>query len=317
MGGSASSKKPPETPTPKGVRRNKARSAADEREVATKALCKSAIHNAGSRKDCEDQVIEAFQKWDVDGSGSITRAELAAIFQDLSADLPANSIDVLLQEADANNDQCISYEEMVGWLFAAPHLEKYFKVSEVIHRENLKEAAHVADECKNIVTRSNSPAEAERRMEPVKEKFQRKCQARIHNELTPLIKKAFAWHDKDDDGVLDHDESIIFFGNYANMLGEYLLRVFTLGNGQQTPSTQVQRLYKNKLQQLIEVYVENTDEHHRAAIRVLDVNGDGKLQESEVLDGLLHGHAKNSELLAALGFMVPMEEILVAISASG
>ena len=42
---------------------------------------------------------------------------------------------------------------------------------------------------------------------------------RIDKELTPVIKKTFAYHDKDGNGLLSYDESIILFSNYAERLG--------------------------------------------------------------------------------------------------
>lgn len=41
-----------------------------------------------------------------------------------------------------------------------------------------------------------------------------------------------------------------------------------------------------------------------AALEVLDINGDGKLQRSEVVDGLLPSTAKNKALMQAFGINV-------------
>merc|ERR1712048_416764 len=37
-------------------------------------------------------------------------------------------------------------------------------------------------------------------------------------EMDGLIVKAFAWHDKDDSGVLEPDEGVLLFSNFASCL---------------------------------------------------------------------------------------------------
>lgn len=63
-------------------------------------------------------ILEAFKKFDEDGSGAISRDELAQMLKRIDEDIwDDEKIDNLLNEADANNDGKLSYEEFVKWLF--------------------------------------------------------------------------------------------------------------------------------------------------------------------------------------------------------
>ena len=53
---------------------------------------------------------------------------------------------------------------------------------------------------------------------------------------------------------------------------------------------------------LTEEYKANKSAMDAAAFKVLDVSGDGKLQEEEVLNALMLGTPQNKKLQAALGF---------------
>ena len=50
-------------------------------------------------------------------------------------------------------------------------------------------------------------------------------------------------------------------------------------------------------------YLQDKEARNKKAFAVLDVNGDGKLQEQEVVDALTPGHDKHFELREALGLM--------------
>merc|ERR1712232_1199329 len=53
------------------------------------------------------------------------------------------------------------------------------------------------------------------------QELQEKQQTAMKSKLEPILKKAFAWHDKNGTGVLEVDESIVFFSNYASFLPSF------------------------------------------------------------------------------------------------
>eukprot|EP00435_Cladocopium_sp_Y103_P000388 s4523_g1.t1 len=64
-------------------------------------------------------VLEAFQKFDKDGNGSISREELVDVLRTLDPDdWDNNSIDHLLASADANGDGALQIDEFLRWIFA-------------------------------------------------------------------------------------------------------------------------------------------------------------------------------------------------------
>jgi len=58
---------------------------------------------------------EAFEKWDTDGNGTISKQELSSVLRQLGA-FPANQIEVLMAQADKNGNGQIEYVEFVDWL---------------------------------------------------------------------------------------------------------------------------------------------------------------------------------------------------------
>merc|ERR1712048_1216387 len=120
---------------------------------------------------------------------------------------------------------------------------------------------------------------------------------------------------------MDKDESVIFFSNYVTLLEQYMVSTATLACAQ-TFNHKVMhrpRQYERALKEIMTArkaaYEANKDALLKAAFEVLDTGKDGKLQEEEVLEALLHGHAKNKQLLNALGFLMTTKEIGDAMEA--
>ena len=65
-----------------------------------------------------DSILDAFQRFDKDGTGSISRDELADVLQLLDQAWDNNSIDRLLLQADASGDGELQIEEFLRWIFA-------------------------------------------------------------------------------------------------------------------------------------------------------------------------------------------------------
>lgn len=282
-----------------------------------KNLCKVAITGSTGWKDKEAKMLETFKIWDKDQSGYITKEELQEVFTRLGCKVSAGDVGKVLKEADADKDSKISYEEFVAWLCRAPHLEHYFKVSEDILRRNMKDVGAMTVKMQKEIEKSKNPMAAMMKMGVQLEEVQKKAQARIDKELTPVIKKTFAYHDKDSSGCLSYDESIIFFANYVELVGPFLEATAELSSTQtmqmadvKCNPSKIHEEFKKQFAICKEKHLEKIDEHHKAAFACLDVNKDGKLQESEVLEALLHGHPKNTEFMASLGLLVKPEELM-------
>eukprot|EP00930_Biecheleria_cincta_P049172 TRINITY_DN34413_c0_g1_i1.p1 TRINITY_DN34413_c0_g1~~TRINITY_DN34413_c0_g1_i1.p1 ORF type:complete len:339 (+),score=99.07 TRINITY_DN34413_c0_g1_i1:86-1018(+) len=292
---------------------------ASKTETGKKQLCKKVISGVETMQDKTDKMKLAFKEWDTDGSNSISKEELVKVLEQLGTKLSAKDKDLLFKEADANHDASLSYEEFVDWLTTAPNLKRYFEVSAQIMKKNMEEAKKVTDQMHKELLKGNS--EVMKTLGPKMEALQKKSQARIDKELTPIIKKAFAYHDKDGSGALDKDESLIFFSNYADMLVPFLESTCELATTQQMDMMKLQspgelmQAFKAEMTKLKSSYLVNVDKHHQAAFKTLDTNNDGKLQEKEVVEALLHGHRKNAEFMHALGLVVPPEALIGAAAA--
>lgn len=67
----------------------------------------------------EDLLKQAFNYFDKDGSGQLTKSELMQVFEsfdDLIDMYDAEDFDDLLKECDINNDGAISYEEFLAYM---------------------------------------------------------------------------------------------------------------------------------------------------------------------------------------------------------
>ena len=64
-----------------------------------------------SNLNAEDEIREAFQLFDLDGNGYITRLELKLVMMNLGEKLTDDECDQLVDEADIDGDGQINYEE--------------------------------------------------------------------------------------------------------------------------------------------------------------------------------------------------------------
>eukprot|EP00440_Ansanella_granifera_P005215 gb/GFBE01005655.1/.p1 GENE.gb/GFBE01005655.1/~~gb/GFBE01005655.1/.p1 ORF type:complete len:317 (+),score=123.17 gb/GFBE01005655.1/:1-951(+) len=291
---------------------------ASKRDLQTKTLCKAAIRGATGVADKEDKLKETFKAWDKDGNGVISKEELIEVFGKLGVKVSPSDAAKLLKEADTDQDSHVNFGEFISWLCVAPNLKAYFQASQDIMKRNLKDLCALTSKLEKEMGKASDPFAAMSKMAQQMEGLQKKSQARIDKELTPIIKKAFKYHDKDGSGVLEYDESIIFFSNFAELLGPFMQSTTELASAQNltmakvTSPPKTMEAFKKAFADRKAAYEKNIDACHQAAFKVLDVNGDGKLQETEVVEALLHGHPKNEEFMRALGLLVPPEELVGA-----
>eukprot|EP00392_Amoebophrya_sp_AT5.2_P009746 g9774.t1 len=149
--------------------------------------------------------------------------------------------------------------------------------------------------------------------------------AAVNEKLVPIIKKSFAHHDVDRNGVLSKQESSRFFNHFAKDLRSLVLATmkqavaekldkmvaqmhpdFSPQKKQDVANTGFQKLFWDMETCAEELYKENylkeKKDRDLAAFAVVDTSGDGMLQEQEVVDCLKVGSKKNEELIEALGF---------------
>lgn len=62
-------------------------------------------------------VTEAFETWDENGDGEISKDELCSVLQELNPNITEEQVDQMLEVADANKDGTVDYEEFIAWLY--------------------------------------------------------------------------------------------------------------------------------------------------------------------------------------------------------
>jgi Ca2+-binding EF-hand superfamily protein len=252
--------------------------------LAAKEMCKSAIKDNETATHPEDEATEIFKKWDVDGNGSISKAELFAVFEALglfsgSDKAKKKAYEKLLDEMDTDLTGCISYAELIAFVFQGPYLKKYLEESRVVLVDNNRARVGVTgDKLQQLI---------------------KKQSAELEKQLTPWIKKSFDFHDKDGSGKLEKGESIIFFCNYIGIVPKLHSHVIAhLEEGSVADTMKSIDIFEHWQASLKDR--EMLDKRFKAAFALLDKTGDGRLEQPEVVAALLHGSEKNLALMKAL-----------------
>jgi len=315
----------------------------------TKKLCKQAITGSKDYKDKEEKILAAFTKWDKDGNGFISKEELKDVLNALGFPAKEEDVEVMLKDADLDNDGKINYEEMVHWLCRAPHLEQYFLMSVDLFKqiftdansEMVKIMEEMTEVKKSTEEGGSSPDDVKKVfavLRKVIQKLQEIAKAtekKIEEQLGPVIRKSFQYHDKDSSGMLTYDESIVFFSNFVALwepFAEVMSELNVIATEMKvdvleaeeadamdaeaaaehtkkredkmklvTPD-KLHEVFKQKYAILKEDRLKNIDEHNKRAFEVLST--DGQISEESLVEALLHGHEKNSEFLNAMNLLV-------------
>ncbi|CAJ1409116.1 unnamed protein product [Effrenium voratum] len=317
-------------------------------DAEIKKMCKQAI--SGS-KNAEDQILEAFKSWDKDKNGFISKDELALVLSSLGCPTKPADLEAMLKEADLDCDGKVNYEEMVHWLCRAPHLEQYFLLSLDIFKRNFKdidaEVLNVQREMIRLQEEYDERPEDQDETAAVKkclevigkllhkmDEVQKTTQKRIDDELTPVIKRSFKYHDKDNSGTLTQDEGIIFFSNFMALwepFGELMSELncaqvamldredseaedlddtkhLAMEKVKLVTPDKLHAAFKKKYAVLRAEHVKNRDQHQKDAWELLA--GKDGMTEASVVEALLHGHEMNSQFLQAMGLRV--EDVMKA-----
>lgn len=249
--------------------------------IAAKELCKEALKGTEEIVEHpEDEAMRIFQKWDVDGSGAISTEELAKVFTQmglfpggLSAEDCQQQVRNLLDDIDLDRNNLICYNELIAFLFQGPYLKEYEMYSTQILVEQMKARFSVGKDGLN---------------ELVEKQHQQ-----MVKELTPLIKRSFRFHDKNNSGKLEKGESIVFFSNFVSMIPKMAVDIIVKLD--QSHAMEVYRKWGEEFKDK-----QTLMKRFKAAFSLLDSSKDGMLQEVEVIAAMLHGSAENIALMKAL-----------------
>jgi len=300
--------------------------------LEAKIICKAAIKGADGAADKEDKVMAAFKSWDKDGNGKISKSEITELFTGLNEKISAKQVAQLVKAGDKDKDGELDFNEITAFLFQAPHLQKFFVELTKLLEKHLKQATDIS---MKVLSSCSNPFEAMGQLQKKMQDMKVKQQAELEKKLQPILKKAIAWHDKDGSGVLEKDEAIIFFSNYSGFLSQFYRDVFKVTTLQTSKTMEKQmrqvggkeaaqqfaqafneqmEVHLKALDDVLDVkfkdYKANIDDRHRAAWKVMDVNGDGNLNEAEILDCLLPSReAKHQAFVQALGLFVEPEDM--------
>lgn len=269
----------------------------------SKELCSSAIQGAQTRAQEEDALREAFRTFDRDGNGEISKKEFTMVLTHLTKlnrKFTQEQLETLFDAADKDKDGAIQFEELCAWLCDTPCFSQYFRELDLIQREYVKmvETKQKGDE--HVKTEEQSTEW---------------YATQIDQRLKPVLKQVFHSADKDQNGVLSEEESILFFKNYVDKLADYAKstikaekRTWINGNHWLDKSALKQKLMpsmEEMVRKELEDYEAHADERNKAAFKVLDRNKDGKLVMEEVEPCLIPGTYRYREFHKALKMSTP------------
>jgi len=204
---------------------------------------------------------------------------------------------------------------------STPHLDAYF----------LEYAAMLDDACPG-----DDPFEMlmdQRKMAAVQKKSEKH-----KKKMEEALRRSFALHDKNKDGILNQEESAVFFDHFVEKYGKFQAtamvkaadKVGAMGmhmgamfgdegdemmKGMQTmmqqqmkeQTTEVKKEADRKIQERMKSYNKNPAAKHASAFKVVDVNKDKKLQVEEVVKCCMPDSTENGRFLVALGMMDEQE----------
>merc|ERR1712060_839386 len=75
------------------------------------------VTRRGKASKDPDRVKKTFKRWDADGDGKISKAEMYQIFHELDKRFTREIVEKMFAAADANRDGAILYDEFIQWLF--------------------------------------------------------------------------------------------------------------------------------------------------------------------------------------------------------
>lgn len=194
----------------------------------------------------------------------------------------------------------------------APYLDQYFQLS-LKHGTEERDIfqSQFADRAKSM-----AGSEEERKAKADEIEAARKQRlAALNEELKPIIGKAFDHHDTSRDGVLDVNESKLFFEHFITRysahvkgLSAMMAKMFKdnpdmlkmMKEGSDCPNVQeALAAFDETMEGAVAEYQLDEERYNKAAFDAVDANKDGKLMKLEVIYSFLHETADNIKFLEA------------------
>merc|ERR1712178_154913 len=140
----------------------------------------------GLTQDQVEEIKEAFDLFDTDGSGSIDVNELKVAMKALGMDAKSEEIRKLINDIDSDGDGTIDFDEFLAMMTARKQGGDT--------REDLLKVVNLFDDDKTGTVSFKN--------------LKRVCQELGENMTDDELKEMMDWADKDGDGVLTEDEFI-------------------------------------------------------------------------------------------------------------
>eukprot|EP00931_Biecheleriopsis_adriatica_P114222 TRINITY_DN8972_c0_g2_i1.p1 TRINITY_DN8972_c0_g2~~TRINITY_DN8972_c0_g2_i1.p1 ORF type:complete len:295 (-),score=80.05 TRINITY_DN8972_c0_g2_i1:34-918(-) len=277
-----------------------------------KELVARILRGAQSATDMHHKLLSAFQEFDADGNGVISYRELEFVMQQIAPNLNVRRI---LDETDLNHDGFINFEEMVDWLTSSSASPAFFARIEQIMEAVLDEAVKLRAEEREVAAQAETQPSLSGWKDKV-EHFRRqrigltnKLHRQYESELTPIIQDMVGEYDFDQNGVLDRDESILFFSDFISRSERHYLNMVKLatkftGKDAKKAEEMQARAEKAAKEKLAKVFAD-LDKHIEAAFKVIDSNHNYNLEVSELVEALIPGRKNHKAFLGALGISIP------------
>eukprot|EP00930_Biecheleria_cincta_P102200 TRINITY_DN93893_c0_g1_i1.p1 TRINITY_DN93893_c0_g1~~TRINITY_DN93893_c0_g1_i1.p1 ORF type:complete len:319 (-),score=70.34 TRINITY_DN93893_c0_g1_i1:1-927(-) len=273
--------------------------------------CKSLLWGPDHTQDKETVLLRSFRKWKgPGGDGSIRIENLIEVmnvlmpgFEEQNAEL----IPGLLRKMDRDRSGSIDFEELAGFLLSPPYLKEFFDAMLTISSSRIAEMQKIGRQIHDGVISSASGKDFMRNTALMYDNMEK-------DQLTPLLQASFDAHDKDRSGVLEKDESILFFSHYAELHYGYAYQlarshcISTAAHNADYASDESREGLEELLRQAeawtrkaVDGFFADAVNRQKAAFDVLDVNKNYRLERTEVIRGLLPGSAENLAFLRAMG----------------
>jgi len=243
-------------------------------------------------------MVRAFKSFDTDGNGTISKTEFGSVVKKLNMKLNAHQLNLLFDSVDKDEDGVIQFEELCCWLCDTPCFTKYFDLLGKIQKEYKRRVESV--DVKGDARIKN--------LEAANKWMAKELDTRIR----PTLKEIFNHADKDSNGVLSTEESILLFSNYAQTLAKHADTIIEISKSTWLDRHWDKKSFKKlvpKLQEMMNSQMANhedgVDARHRKAFDVIDKNKDGQLMMDEVVDCLTPGTYRYREFHKALELMEP------------
>lgn len=149
-----------------------------------------------------DDLKATFKKWDADGSGTISKDELFAVFKALDPSFMTIELDEIMSEADVNRDGQIDVDEFITWLSGGKGQggENMGPTMSIFQGEIWEQ--------KLMQSKSEAIKEYPKRRKKIEEHFdQMKERLSSDDFISNVVSMFLEMTDANEDGIISYDEA--------------------------------------------------------------------------------------------------------------